>query len=100
MSRKLITVLDSWREYDEGLGGMTSVKEAYEGDDQTWRKQNDSERKFYERRKPIWQEVKVLAEKRGITIGQAVELLEHYRVKGKMSLNQLANEIKSKKINL
>ncbi|GAA5925952.1 uncharacterized protein JCM15063_005170 [Sporobolomyces koalae] len=94
MSRKLISVTDLWEEYSVGIDDGQCTKEAYEGKDQSWRKGNDSERKFYERRKPIWREVEKQAEARGITELEAAELLEGYRTSNRLSLNQLAEVIK------
>jgi len=61
MSRTISTVVDLWREYDVGIGGQPSVRSQYEGNNDSWRKGNDSERRFYSRRMIIINAVKALA---------------------------------------
>lgn len=61
-----------------GLGGLPSIKEAYEEEDISWRKE-ESERRSYDRRKFIWKEVEYICEKQKVSAKQAVEMLEALR---------------------
>ena len=58
MSREIETVVDLWREYDEGIAGRPSLRHMYDSGNKDWRRGDDSERRFYRRRKKILDEVK------------------------------------------
>lgn len=94
MSRKIETVLDLWREYTEGLAGYPSVKVMYEGEDTSWKKNNKTERRFYQRRKVILDGVEEIAAYRKIPGREAAIIMDQYRVKqGNTTLNKLGSHV-------
>ena len=93
MSRTITTVRDLWCEYTIGLGASPSVKTMYEGDTVQWR-QNDSERRFYRRRKVILDAVVHMADKRGIPTDEAAAALDVWRLRqANTSLNNLTKSV-------
>ena len=94
MSRTIATVSDLWREYAVGLSGQPSVRTTYEGASTEW-KRNESERRWYQRRKPILQAVEEIAAKRCIPPEQAATLIDQWRVsQSNTSLHYLFKNIK------
>ena len=51
----------------------------YENEDETWKRGNDTERKFYDRRKVVLQLVEDLGEQRNIDNDEAAAHVEAYR---------------------
>lgn len=95
MDRNVTTVKDLWTEYTMGINGRASVRTQYEGGDQSWKRSNDAERKFYTRRAPIWRLVQSLINERQLLPDEAVALVEKQRLKiPHKSLNALADWIK------
>ena len=89
--RQIESVVDLWREYSLGVDGRPSIKVMYENEDETWKRGNDTERKFYDRRKVVLQLVEDLGEQRNIPNEEAAAHVEAYRLKQKpSSLNHLA----------
>lgn len=96
MDRNVVTVKDLWTEYTLGLNGRASICSQYDGDDQSWKKGNDAERKFYSRRAPIWKLVQSIADARRMTPAEAVVVVENQRMKlPSKSLNALSDWIKN-----
>lgn len=96
MSREIKTVPDLWREYTVGLEGQPPVRSVYEGSEKKRKKgkrfKDDSERKFYRRRKRVLDLVEVLI-KKGIPEGQAAKRVEKLREDRKVTLNKLGEII-------
>jgi hypothetical protein len=96
MSRTVDTVSDLYREYEVGIGGQGSVRSHYEGPCQAWR-QNDTERKHYQRRMVIINAVKALAITENLRETQVALLMDHFRMARRppLSLNLLHVQIKA-----
>ena len=95
MSRRIRTATDLWTEYASGLGGKPAVRSMYESGSDLWRR-NDSERKFYDRRRPIWQSIKKVAETRHITPEEAAAQVEAFRrSQGSLTLEKLSIKLRN-----
>lgn len=96
MSREVKTVPDLWREYTVGLEGQPPVRSVYEGSEKKRKKgkrfKDDSERKFYRRRKRVLDLVETLI-KKGIPEDQAAKRVEKLREDRKVTLNKLGEII-------
>lgn len=97
MSRKVASVIEAWREYDQGLGGRPSIRQMYEeGGAKDW-KSNDSERKFYDRRMILVKFIKQQAELRKLTPEDIADIMDGHRVQlaaKQRSLAQIQERIK------
>lgn len=87
MSRKLEKVTDVWREYVSGING-TAIKAVYASTSE-WRKNNDSERRFYDGRRVIYDAVEQWAQERGIPEVEAAVHLEAARIAEGYSISKL-----------
>ncbi|OXC68258.1 hypothetical protein AYX13_03211 [Cryptococcus neoformans] len=96
MSREVKTVPDLWREYTVGLEGQPPVRSVYEVSEKKRKKgkrfKDDSERKFYRRRKRVLDLVEALI-KKGIPEDQAAKRVERLREDRKVTLNKLGEII-------
>ncbi|WVN87741.1 uncharacterized protein L203_102936 [Cryptococcus depauperatus CBS 7841] len=96
MSRDVKTVPDLWREYTVGWDGQPPVRDIYEGSERKRRKgkrfRDDSERKFYRRRKKVLELVETLVD-RGCTDREAAERVERLRDRRRVTLNKLGEII-------
>ncbi|TYJ52194.1 hypothetical protein B9479_007209 [Cryptococcus floricola] len=87
MSREVKSVPDLWKEYTIGWDGQPAVRDIYEGGNARKRRRgkrfrDDSERKFYRRRKKVLEMVEALVEK-GVGEEVAVERVERLRERRK-----------------
>ncbi|ODN72685.1 hypothetical protein L202_08124 [Cryptococcus amylolentus CBS 6039] len=96
MSREVKSVPDLWKEYTIGWDGQPAVRDIYEGNPRKRRRgkrfRDDSERKFYRRRKKVLEMVEALVEK-GVGEEEAVERVERLRDRRKCTLNKLGEII-------
>lgn len=89
MNRSIKTVTDCWQEYQYGYNGMAAISVYYA----TWNgwKKDDKERKWFDRRKPVWETIKLLqAGPPVIPEEQAVARVESWRKSQKLELNGLS----------
>ena len=95
MSRAISSVEELWREYDIGLGSNSSVRAMYELGDKSYKK-DDAERKFFQRRRIIIDEVKAIADAQHISPAAMALRIDLYRRTSKpvMSLSALETHIK------
>lgn len=101
MSRKVSTVTDLWLEYSEGLNGLPSVFSQYvappppgQGSTKRTNFPTETERKHFQRRRIILEEVERLSNVHGIEPKAASERLESFRKQGGFSLQKLQGVIK------
>ncbi|WVQ77906.1 hypothetical protein IAR50_007612 [Cryptococcus sp. DSM 104548] len=96
MSREVKSVPDLWKEYTIGWEGQPPARDVYEGNARKRRRgkrfRDDSERKFYRRRKKVLEMVEALVEK-GVGEEEAVERVERLRDRRKCTLNKLGEII-------
>ncbi|ODO08299.1 hypothetical protein L198_00022 [Cryptococcus wingfieldii CBS 7118] len=96
MSREVKSVPDLWKEYTIGWDGQPAVRDIYEGNPRKRRRgkrfRDDSERKFYRRRKKVLEMVEALVEK-GVGEEEAVDRVERLRERRKCTLNKLGEII-------
>lgn len=87
-SRKIRTVHDCWKEYNEGIGVLPSLK-SLEANGPSWRSE-EADSKHFRRRLPIYEYInKQLA--LGKRIGSLLDSLEERRIKNSWSLWKLAS---------
>lgn len=75
------SVVDAWREYDEGLGGRPSLRSVYEAPGFTFGKTRATEKKFWERCLPILREIERLAGLHQLEAKTAASKLDNWRLK-------------------
>jgi hypothetical protein len=92
MCRALETVSEVWREYSEGFGGNVSVENLENSYGTRWRK-DENERRFFNRRNVIYQEIKKISRERGVSCGEAAVFLEQKRNIMGLSVNGLQKKI-------
>ncbi|TYJ57542.1 hypothetical protein B9479_001624 [Cryptococcus floricola] len=92
MCRSVINVVDLWEEYVIGRNGRMPVREMSELPDF---KRDATEKRFFQRRTPIYDKVRGLASERRITETDAALLLETFRSARNMGLNKLSDTLKS-----
>jgi hypothetical protein len=94
LSRNAMTILDLWREWTVGLGGLPSMMSLDATYGSRWR--SSSERQYYSMRKVLIDEI--LTRASGILETEAleavVEAMEGERVKGKASIDKFIKAIK------
>ncbi|WVQ79627.1 hypothetical protein IAT38_001727 [Cryptococcus sp. DSM 104549] len=92
MSRDVKTVPDLWTEYTVGWDGGPPVRAMYEGTNKKQKKgrrfKDDSERKFYRRRKRVLEMVESLVNS-GVNEVEAAQRVEELREKRGVTLNKL-----------
>ncbi|SAM09828.1 hypothetical protein [Absidia glauca] len=88
MSRGIRTVTDLYREWNDGLAGGYSIISLEQRWGVKWR-QDDKEKKFYNRRRSIIATIKKYAEEHNITMETAVNLAEENRSRRSKSLHYL-----------
>ncbi|SAL97782.1 hypothetical protein [Absidia glauca] len=89
MSRGIRTVNDLYREWNDGLAGGYSIISLEQRWGVKWR-QDDKEKKFYNRRRSIIATIEKYAEEHNITMETAVNLAEENRSRRSKSLHYLA----------
>ena len=101
MSRKVSKVTDLWLEYSEGLNGLPSVFSQYvapappgQGSTKKNNFPSETERKHFQRRRIILEEVERLSNVHGIEPKIASERLENFRIQRGYSLQKLQGVIK------
>ena len=92
LSRAAVTAYDLWKELAEGFGGGPSVRTLEEQFGSNWRT-NPTERVFFCRRRPFWEEVQRMVHQ-GAPEEAAVTHLEEMRRDNRWSLNQLCAHLK------
>ena len=65
----------------------------YESRNQSWRRDNDSERRFYDGRKPLLTLIAELADRIRCSSEVAVERVEAYRMEKQYTLTQLCKAV-------
>ena len=96
MSRTIVSVVDLHREYVEGLGGNPAVKDMERQYGTKWRL-STADRKFFNRRKVIYDEIERIASNQRLAPSEAAKILEEHRLALKFkSLDALMKEIKKK----
>jgi hypothetical protein len=99
MSRTITSVVDLYREYTEGLGGNMPVRELEKNYGIKWRR-SEADRKFFNRRKVIYDEIARMAEAMAITPDEAAVRLENRRLGLKpKSFDALEKDIKKARQN-
>ena len=97
LSRQVVTILDLWREWTVGLGGLLSVTSLDATYGSRWR--SSSKRQYYSIRKVLIDEI--LARAGGTHETEAleavVEAMEGERVKGKASIDKFIKAIKAER---
>ena len=97
MDRALKTIVDAWREYDEGLPGKPSIRVLYESETHTFSSTTagNTERRWFDRRKCLYHAVRTIAEHRSITSMEAAMQLDAWRCRLKnCSINHAQDEIR------
>ena len=93
MSRKIETVTDQWREWNEGLGTNPAVKDLEKNYGAKWRSL-DKDSRHFNRRKPIIDEILRKVESGGCaSTPDAAKELEKYRQDNGLSLRKLGDEL-------
>ena len=93
LSRRLHTVVEVWREYEEGLSGGPAVQRLELEHCTAWRKDR-TESKYFSRRKVLYDEVQSIAEVHAIPSKEAAALLEERRVAQGLSLDGLSTALR------
>ena len=75
LNRSITTVQDCWREYSIGLGIEPIAVRTLDETNETFWRSKDPEKRFYYRRKLIWDKIKELING-GMTENAAVDCLE------------------------
>jgi len=98
LSRSLHTVHDLWKEWTEGLCGGPAVKDLEERWGTEWRKE-DTERRFFNNRRVVLNEVKRVAAEQKISEAEAVEVVERRRlsISPTCSLDRLRKVLRGEK---
>jgi hypothetical protein len=89
MSRGIKTVTDLYRAWNDGLAGDYSVESLEQRWGAKWR-QDEKEKKFYNRRRSIILTIKKYAEEHNVSMETAVNLAEENRSRRSKSLHYLA----------
>jgi hypothetical protein len=95
LSRSLHTVRELWKEYKEGFNGQPSVENEEPKGKNNRYKQGQSEARFYNRRAPIWNQVKKISLRLQISGETAADRLQEYMdaESAPRSLNWLSERI-------
>ena len=92
--RSVRTVKQLWQEYDEGIGGRPALKSVYGRSGFRWTVEND--RKHFQRRQVILNEIKRRAEVDGVGARDVAAQLDAYMFDARVkSLNKLQDVIRS-----
>jgi hypothetical protein len=78
MSRTITQVSEVWKEYKKGLAGKPAVQQLEKKHKTAWRK-DDTEARFFRRRKVIYDEIERIAAAENIPHEDAVRILEEKR---------------------
>ncbi|KAG2191953.1 hypothetical protein INT47_004736 [Mucor saturninus] len=92
MSRGIVSVNDLWREWTEGLCGGHAIKDLERRWGTRWRKE-ETEKKFFNRRRLIINEIERYASQNNITTRTAVDIAERRRSQKGYSLHSLSKNI-------
>ena len=95
MSRTIATVHDLWREWSLGIGSGPSVKALEDIWGTKWRN-SDAERRFFNRRRIIIDEVNRMVKEESITVEEAIRILDAKMKASNKSLDWLQKHISSK----
>jgi hypothetical protein len=93
LSRRLRTVVEVWREYEDGLSGGPAVQRLELEHGTAWRKDR-MESKYFSRRKVLYDEVQSIAAVNAIPSREAAAMLEQRRLALGMSLDGLSTAIR------
>ena len=92
MSRNITTVTDAWCEYTTGLGAAAyAVRDLIAGNKHDWHIDGETGRRFFRRRRMLYQEVEFLIST-GVAEADAVRQLENERAAKTWTLNKLSEE--------
>ena len=100
MDRTLRTIVDVWREYDEGLPGKPPIRVLYEADAHTFPNTTagNTERKFYNRRKSLYRAVHEVSVYRAVSPLEAAIQLDAWRCRQKnTSVNNAQKQLRDMK---
>ena len=86
--RNLTTVNQVWQEYTQGLYGNPSMMSLNEEYGHKWRF-TSSDRRFYYRRKRIYDFIENLTKTNGKTVADAIDMLESFRITNGLDLESL-----------
>jgi hypothetical protein len=92
LSRTIATVHDLWREWSIGIGGRPAVKVLEDTWGAKWRK-DTTERRFFNRRRIVIDEVNRIASDDGVTIEEAIRRLDDKMKASSKSLDWLQKQI-------
>lgn len=98
MSRKLKSVVDVWKEYDQGISGQTPVRFLEDTFGTKWRKDRSLSR-FFSRRNVFYREIKRIAQEENIPELTAAIQLERKRCNLKVSLDKFSKIISTERGN-
>jgi hypothetical protein len=94
MNRSISSVRDLWREWSDGIGGGPPVKALEETWGSKWRKET-TERRFFNRRRIIIDEIGRIMKDEAKTAEEAVSMLDGRIRAPKKSLDWLQKQIRS-----
>ena len=99
MSRSILSITDLWREYKQGINGQMSVETLESNYKSKWRtctgddQKTAANRKFYSRRKKIYDAIKNLSAEKRLSENIIVDKLEALRVQRDTSIHWISENV-------